>query len=178
MEEKVIYVYENWSDVTPILIGKLYASSIKGKEQFSFEYDISWLSSESANYFLDPDLALYNGRHYAPMDKTLFGIFADSCPDRWGRLLMKRREAIKARKEDRKPKKLGECDYLLGVYDEARMGALRFSLQEKGAFLSDDKELATPPWTTLRTLEAASLGFEKDESGLEEKWFYIFGKKI
>ena len=86
------------------------------------KYGTSWLSSESANYFFDPDLALYNGRHYAPMDKTFFGIFADSCPDRWGRLLMKRRETIKARKEDRKPKKLGECDYLLGVYDEARMG--------------------------------------------------------
>ena len=104
------------------------------------------------------------------MDKALFGVFADSCPDRWGRLLMKRRKAIQARKEKRKPKSLGESDYLLGVYDKARMGALRFKMNENGEFLSDDKELATPPWATLRTLEAASLGFESDESGLEEKW--------
>lgn len=170
MEEKKIYVYENWSEESPVLIGKLYVSYIRGKEQFAFEYDNSWLTSESANYLLDPDLLLYNGRQYAPMNKALFDVFADSCPDRWGRLLMKRREAVQARKEDRKPKALGESDYLLGVYDKARMGALRFKTEINGEFLSDNKELATPPWTTLRTLEAASLGFENDESGLEEKW--------
>lgn len=170
MEEKKIYVYENWSEESPVLIGKLYVSFVRGKEQFAFEYDNSWLTSESANYLLDPDLSLYNGRQYAPMDKALFGVFADSCPDRWGRLLMKRREAVQARKEVRKPQALGESDYLLGVYDKARMGALRFKTKENGEFLSDNEELATPPWTTLRTLEAASLGFENDDSGLEEKW--------
>ena len=83
---------------------------------------------------------------------------------------MKRQEAIQARKENRKPKTLGESDYLLGVYDQARIGALRFKVQENGEFLADDKGLAIPPWVALRTLEAASLGFENDESGLEEKW--------
>lgn len=170
MNEKIIYVYENWSEEEPVLLGKLYVSYIRGKEQFAFEYDTSWLVSESANYLLDPDLMLYNGRQYVPMDKTLFGVFADSCPDRWGRLLMKRREAVQARKEDRKPGALGESDFLLGVYDEARMGALRFKTDENKEFLSSEKDLATPPWTTLRTLEAASIGFEQDESGLEEKW--------
>ena len=170
MKERVIYVYENWSTETPILMGKLYVSYVRGKEQFAFAYDNTWLTSESANFHLDPDLLLYNGRQYAPMDKVLFGVFADSCPDRWGRILMKRREALQARKENRKPNVLGESDYLLGVYDETRMGALRFKAEENGMFLSADKELATPPWTTLRTLEAASLGFEMDESGLEEKW--------
>ncbi len=170
MEEKTIYVYENWSGENPVLIGKLYVSSVRGKEQFSFEYDRMWLASESANYFLDPDLALYGGRQYVPMDKALFGVFADSCPDRWGRILMKRREAIQAKKVNRKPKALGESDYLLGVCDRTRMGALRFKVKENGAFLSDDDGLSVPPWTTLRTLEAASLGFENDESGLGEKW--------
>lgn len=170
MGEKTIYVYENWSEETPVLMGKLHVLSVRGKEQFAFEYDVAWVGSETANYFLDPDLALYRGRQYAPMDKKLFGVFADSCPDRWGRTLMKRKEAVQARKENRKPKALGESDYLLGVYDKARMGALRFKMQEDGAFLSDDKDLVIPPWTTLRTLEAASMGFENDESGLEEKW--------
>lgn len=170
MKERVIYVYENWSAETPILMGKLYVSYVRGKEQFAFAYDNTWLTSESANFHLDPDLLLYNGRQYAPMDKVLFGVFADSCPDRWGRILMKRRETLQARKENRKPNVLGESDYLLGVFDETRMGALRFKIEENGMFLSADKELATPPWTTLRTLEAASLGFEMDESGLEEKW--------
>lgn len=170
MKERIIYVYENWSGIEPILIGKLYVSHIRGKEQFSFEYETEWLTSQTANYYLDPDLALYNGRHYVPMDKVLFGVFADSCPDRWGRLLMRRREAEIARREKRKPQKLGEMDCLLGVYDKARMGAVRFKTEKDGLFLSDDQELATPPWTTLRTLEAASWGFENDESGLETKW--------
>jgi serine/threonine-protein kinase HipA len=170
MNEKTIYVYENWSGAEPVLLGKLYVSYIRGKEQFAFEYDTSWLVTESANYFLDPDLMLYNGRQYVPMDKRLFGVFSDSCPDRWGRLLMKRREAVQARKEDRKPRVLGESDFLLGVYDKARMGALRFKTDDNDEFLSSEKDLATPPWTTLRALEAASIGFEQDESGLEEKW--------
>ncbi len=170
MNEKTIYVYENWSGAEPVLLGKMYVSYIRGKDQLAFEYDTSWLVTESANYFLDPDLMLYNGRQYAPMDKTLFGVFADSCPDRWGRLLMQRREAVQARKEDRKPRALGESDFLLGVYDKARMGALRFKTDGNDEFLSSEKDLATPPWTTLRALEAASIGFEQDESGLEEKW--------
>lgn len=170
MEEKVIYVYENWSTDVPVLLGRLYVSHIRGKEQFSFEYDTQWLTAETSKFFLDPDLDLYSGRHFVPMDKRMFGIFADSCPDRWGRLLMRRREAVLAKREERKPRKLGESDYLLGVYDKARMGALRFKTERNGLYLSDDQELATPPWTTLRTLESACWGFEHDESGTETKW--------
>lgn len=165
-----IYVYENWQSKQPTLIGILYADHSKGKELFSFEYDDKWLNVSHNNILFDPDLNLYKGRQYTPLDKNQFGIFADSCPDRWGRLLMRRRENIIARKEQRKPGNLLESDYLLGAYDEARMGALRFRTSEDGDFLSNDKALATPPWTTLRTLEAASFAFENDESGLEERW--------
>jgi serine/threonine-protein kinase HipA len=168
--EKTIYVYENWSGDTPFLLGRLYINQVKRNESYSFEYSEEWLRSSDAHYILDPDLMLYRGRQYTPLDKNLFGLFADSCPDRWGRLLMQRREAIAARKEDRKPQKLNESDYLLGVYDAARMGALRFSLEEGGQFESSDEALATPPWISLRKLESASIAFENDESGLEEKW--------
>ena len=168
--EKTIYVYENWRGETPSLLGTLRAAFIRGQESFSFEYDPQWLNECEGICSLDPDLALYSGRQYTPLGKNLFGLFADSCPDRWGRLLMKRKEAIDARKEDRKPRKLTESDFLLGVYDESRMGALRFSLEKGGEFLSNDKAFATPPWVNLRTLENASLAFENDESGLEEKW--------
>ena len=64
---------------------------------------------------------MFKGRQYAPADKLMFGVFEDSCPDRWGRLLMKRREAITAKKEERKPRTLTEVDFLIGVYDETRM---------------------------------------------------------
>ena len=170
MKERTIYVYENWSGENPVLIGRLYIAFVRGKEQFSFEYDTKWLGFESAGYFLDPDLALYGGRQYVPMDKALFGLFADSTPDRWGRGLMKRREAVQAKKENRKPKTLGESDFLLDVYDRTRMGALRFKVREDEPFLSDDGGLAVPPWKALRTLEAASLGYENDGNGSGEKW--------
>jgi serine/threonine-protein kinase HipA len=168
--EKTIYVYENWSHDTPVLLGRLYINQVKRSESYSFEYSEEWLRSSDAHCILDPDLMLYRGRQYTPLDKNLFGLFSDSCPDRWGRLLMQRREAIVARKEGRKPQKLNESDYLLGVYDAARMGALRFSLEEDGPFESSDEALATPPWVSLRKLESASIAFENDESGLEEKW--------
>ena len=169
-EADKIYVYENWSGDVPVKMGALYVDGNHGKNIYSFEYDKLWLEQADSTITFDPDLAFYNGRQYVPIGKPLFGIFADSCPDRWGRLLMKRREVILARKEKRRPKTLNELDFLLGVYDESRMGALRFKNDENGEFLSCDKELATPPWTTLRTLESASMEFEKDESGTNEKW--------
>lgn len=169
-EIEKIYAYENWKNPNPSKIGTLYVDSGKGKEIVSFEYDEDWLANVDGNFVFDPDLALFRGRQYSPIDKPMFGVFADSCPDRWGRLLMKRREAILAKKEGRKPRRLTEVDFLLGVYDETRMGALRFAIVENGSFLSDDRELATPPWTTLRKLETASLAFERNDDGMEEKW--------
>ena len=170
MKVKTIYIYECWSSDQPSLMGCLFVDILRGKESCSFEYDEKWLKTHPGQFFLDPDLQLYRGRQYAPMDKALFGIFADSCPDRWGRMLMRRREAILAAREGRKPKQLTETDYLLGVYDESRMGALRFSLQVGGPFLSCDSDMATPPWVALRELEAASLAFEQDEDTLNDRW--------
>ena len=166
--EKTIYVYADFLSYRNELIGKLYASGTKGREFYSFEYDSDWLLHEGT--LLDPDLQLYKGRQYVSDDKNIFGVFADSCPDRWGRLLMKRREAIRAKKANEKPKKLLESDFLLGVYDEARMGGLRFKTEIGGEFLSNDKDYTTPPWTSLRELEAASAAFENEDTHLEEKW--------
>ena len=169
-DAKIVYVYKHWDTSTPEKIGTIYVEGAKGKEVISFEYDDRWLEKLDTSLIFDPDLMLYKGRQYTPLDKSMFGLFADSCPDRWGRMLLKRREALLAKKEDRKPKRLTDIDFLLGVYDETRMGGLRFSVNENGPFLSDDKELSTPPWTTLRKLESASLAFEKNEDGMEEKW--------
>ena len=169
INEKAIYVYADWADQPPRLMGRLFVSVNRGKELFSFEYNQDWIRAADACILFDPDLQLYEGRQYTS-DKPLFGVIEDSCPDRWGRLLLKRKEEIIARKENRKPKALTESDFLLGVYDETRTGALRFSLEENGPFLSAGKDMAAPPWTTLRTLESASLAFERDESGQEDKW--------
>ena len=168
--QKAIYVYESFQSTEPNFLGTLFVENVRGRESYSFEYDADWLKS-SANYmYLDPDLQLYAGRQYPTGTKNVFGLFADSSPDRWGRLLMTRRERILAEQEGRKPRKLLDSDFLMGVYDETRMGAIRFKLDKDGPFLSDDSETPTPPWTSLRTLEEASRQFENDESGLEQKW--------
>ena len=169
-DERTIYVYSDWSGRAPELMGMLHAANNRSKELLSFEYSKHWIGSAETSLIFDPDLHLYEGRQYPPSGKPLFGVFSDSCPDRWGRLLMNRKEAAQARKEERKPRALMESDYLLGVYDETRMGALRFSLEEGSPFLSADENLPVPPWTTLRVLESASLEFENDEDGLGEKW--------
>ncbi|HTE11149.1 MAG TPA: HipA domain-containing protein [Chitinophagaceae bacterium] len=85
---------------------------------------------------------------------------------------MVRREAISARMESRKAKAFFEEDYLLGVFDAHRMGALRFKKETNGPFLHDNASLASPPWTSLRELEFASLQLEKDTLSDEEslKW--------
>ncbi len=170
MEQKAIYVYENFSATEPQLLGTLFVDHVRGKESYSFEYETRWLKESVYASVLDPDLQLFAGRQYPVGEKEIFGIFADSCPDRWGRLLMTRRERILAEQEKRKPRKLLHSDFLLGVYDETRMGAIRFKLEKEGPFLSDDDKTPTPPWTSLRTLEEAARQFENDESGLEQKW--------
>lgn len=166
---KTIFVYDDFSGDSPILLGKLYVDTIKGTENYSFEYDDNWLKNVQLSTPIDPDLNLYSGRQF-PNKRAIFGVFADASPDRWGRVLMIKKERLQAEKEDRKPRKLYDSDYLLGVYDETRMGGIRFKLDPNGEFLSNDKESAVPPWATLRTLEEASRQFEDDSTALNEKW--------
>ncbi|HEY2349452.1 MAG TPA: HipA domain-containing protein [Puia sp.] len=136
---------------------------IRGNEVFSFAYDKEWLTGKLA-LLLDPDLGLYPGPQYIREVKPNFGLFTDSSPDRWGRVLMERREAIRAREEDQKPKKLTESDYLLGVYDVYRMGGLRFKLDKAGPFLDNNQDMPTPPFSSIRSLEEASLQLEKKDA--------------
>jgi serine/threonine-protein kinase HipA len=44
------------------------------------------------------------------------------------------------------------------------MGGLRFKLDPSGAFLNDNREMASPPWTSLRELEYASLQLENEDA--------------
>lgn len=159
-----VYVYADWHGLSgPVFMGVLHAELLRGKEIFSFEYDNDWLHSSHAQ-LLDPDLQLYAGIQYLnDQDKNNFGMFLDSAPDRWGRLLMRRREAAIARQETRAESNLFETDYLLGVYDGHRMGGLRFKLDADGAFLNDNAAMASPPWTSLRELEEISLRLEGDD---------------
>src|SRR5260221_12911358 len=126
--KRQIYVYADWITLEqPTLMGMLTATFSRGKEIFSFEYHDEWLKNPNTQ-LLDPTLQLFGGAQYAPQHQENFGLFLDSSPDRWGRVLMRRREAQLAREEGRKERMLVESDYLLGVHDQHRMGALRFCL--------------------------------------------------
>ncbi len=159
---KKIEVWADWYFLEePQKVGVLTASINRGREIFSFEYEKSWLKG-GHSFQLDPQLQLYEGNFHVTEGIENFGAFLDSSPDRWGRTLMQRREALLAKEEKRPVKTLMPSDYLLGVYDQTRMGALRFKID--GPFLDDHKNIPTPPWTSIRELEQASLFLESDGS--------------
>ena len=157
----------------PVLMGLLHRQQSGAGEIFSFEYDRAWLEQPEVFSF-DPDLALAAGHQYPAAERSNFGIFLDSAPDRWGRVLMQRRENARARHEKRKPGMLTEWDFLLGVHDETRLGALRFREGPSLPFIDSDAQLAAPPLASLRELQSASLQFEKhiddEEDPRYDKW--------
>ena len=166
--EKVIYVYFN-KDSNDILMGKLYIENLRGKEIYSFEYDEKYLEDKNNNIFIDPEIKFYSGRQWKTNNSlnSVFGIFLDSAPDRWGRLLLKRKENENAKLENRNLKTLYDSDYLLGVSDFTRMGAIRFKKELDGEFVDNSDEVI-PPIARLRELESASIAFENED--LKEKY--------
>ena len=167
--ENRFMVYAGWLE-EPELIGTLYHEiNARGNHTLSFEYSEGWLTEHSET-MLDPDLFPYTGRQHLMPGKSNFGFLSDASPDRWGRLLMKRREVIRAREQDRSIRNLSEMDYLLGVHDVGRIGGLRFKAEPDGDFLSNDKAMAAPPWVQLRGLQNASLMLESSDNPYEKKW--------
>lgn len=167
-----IFVFADWKSFSaPKLMGILSAHYGKGKKAFSFEYDQNWLSTESQR-LIDPDIQFFSGVQF-PNNKENFGVFLDSMPDTWGRTLMKRKAAQQARERDEKPQILYDIDYLLGVYDKTRMGALRFKTSLDGLFLDDDENNSTPPWSSIRELQSAAKNLEDDENANVKKWLAI-----
>lgn len=144
----------------PSRMGLLRRQRGRSGDLLSFAYDTDWLQRPDAFTF-DPDLSLVSGAQYPATDRANFGIFLDSAPDRWGRTLMQRRENLRARQEGRAARSLGDWDFLLGVHDETRLGALRFRDPQTGRYLDDEGELEVPPLASLGELQAASLQLER-----------------
>jgi serine/threonine-protein kinase HipA len=156
--DRMVFVYVDLDGV-PHLVGHLWARSRKGKETATFEYDNEWLANPS-RFALEPALTLGRGPHHTTAGRLIFGAIGDSAPDRWGRVLMQREERRKARKENHAPRTLLEIDYLLGVGDIARQGALRFSETEGGPFLAAGAQI--PPLIELPALLGAALHVSED----------------
>lgn len=161
--DKEILVYADWLELGgPQLMGRLFSSRLRGKEVFQFEYEPDWIKNDWLLQ-IDPELGHFTGRQFPFTDRNIFGVFLGSMPDRWGRQLMLRRETLMARKEGRAVRQLFESDYLLGVFDLQRQGALRYKLAGEDRFLNDDRALAVPPLSSLRELEHASMEIEKSD---------------
>lgn len=142
--------------------------------QIRFHYERDWLKDPRA-FALDPDLSLDEHPFFPKPELGNFGIFLDSSPDRWGQTLMKRREALQAKDEQRSPCTLYAWDFLIGVQDLTRQGALRFRLPGTEAFLGDEK-MAAPPVTTLRELEAVAYQLSNrriDDLDALRKWLAV-----
>jgi len=144
---------------TPHLVGRLWARSRKGKESATFEYDAGWLDNP-LRFALEPALTLGKGPHHTVAGRLIFGAIGDSAPDRWGRGLIQRDERRKAREEKRTPRTLLEADFLLGVGDIARQGALRFNETEGGPFLATGVQI--PPLIQLPALLGAAMRMSED----------------
>jgi serine/threonine-protein kinase HipA len=143
------------------MVGKLFPAEARVDLAPSFEYSKGWLGSRRV-FQLDPHLDLYAGEQHSRLEPGS-GIFLDSAPDRWGRVLMERREALQASKQGRKTRKLTDLDFLLGVHDFARAGALRYRRGPDQPFL-DDHELPAPPVADLRELSAIATKLDEPEA--------------
>jgi serine/threonine-protein kinase HipA len=165
-----IWVYADWKGLTsPKCIGILSAQQAKGKKAFSFSYDSNWINSQE-QMLLDPDIAWYSGPQY-PNGKENFGVFLDSMPDTWGRTLMKRRASLNSQEKGKPSPTLYDIDFLLGVHDFCRMGALRFKIDPMGDFLDNDPVSPTPPWASIRELQHGAKLIETNEDSPEvRKW--------
>jgi serine/threonine-protein kinase HipA len=152
--DSAILVYADL-DGLPVLVGRLWARSRKGRESATFEYDSEWLHHPE-RFALEPALTLGPGPHHTAIGRALFGALGDSAPDRWGRALMRRAERARAKREGSSPRTLMEVDFLMLVDDEARQGALRFAEREGGPFVASGASSRIPPLIELPKLLRAS----------------------
>ncbi|MBO4964431.1 MAG: type II toxin-antitoxin system HipA family toxin [Prevotella sp.] len=170
---RILYIYADfdWLD-EPLLVGELGYESLRGSDSYSFKYDNDWLR-QYGSLFLSADINNYPGQQYTQPDRDIFGCFSDALPDRWGRMLLNRREQILSAEEKRPVRKLSSFDYLMGIDDFSRMGGFRFKESPDGEFINCEKSLRIPPLTDIRALVAASMEIEKSEEQNqlpEKKW--------
>lgn len=160
---KTLYVYADFDWLAePMFVGELGYESLRGSDSYAFKFDNDWLR-QYGSLFLSADINNYPGQQYTQPGHDIFGCFSDALPDRWGRLLLNRREQILATEERRPIRRLSSFDYLIGIDDFSRIGGFRFKTIPDGEFINCDSHLRIPPLADLRSLVAASMEIEKSE---------------
>ena len=168
-----LWVYANFDWLKEVeLIGELSFENLRGSETYGFQYSREWLKNHS-DILLGNDINNYPGMQYTQPEKDIFGCFSDALPDRWGRMLLNRREQILAKEENRPIRKLSSFDHLMGIDDFSRMGGFRFKTNPNEDFINQHLSLQIPPLTSLRALLQASMEIEHSEEKNElpaKKW--------
>jgi serine/threonine-protein kinase HipA len=146
-----------------VLVGSLARTRSRGNEAVRFRYAVEWLSRGARAFAIDPELPLTPGEFFPSSGAALHRVFRDCSPDRWGRVLLERREAEEARLAGRRPRRLSDWDFLVGVSDTARMGALRLRDPQTSRWV-DDRVPGMPPAARLRELEAAARSLDDPDA--------------
>lgn len=170
---KKLFVFADFDWLSSVeLVGELTMDSIRGTESYGFKFNTDWLNNHS-DIILSDDINNYIGMQYTKQGKDIFGCFADSLPDHWGRTLLLRREQIQAKEEKRPVRRLSSMDLLLGIDDTTRIGGFRYKEDLDGDFINAEQSLQIPPITSLRELIEASHQIElSEESNVlpQKKW--------
>lgn len=152
------------------VVGQLTYAKSGAREHSTFVYNSQWLQSVD-RFSVSPDLEMTDGHQYhkaATKNDSVFHLaIADTEPDGWGCRVIardhaKRRKALMEQSADVPFASLTEWDYLVGVDDDSRIGALRLR-DERGNFLRTIEEgnRATPPLLELAQLLGASQAVER-----------------
>lgn len=170
METLYIYADFDWLD-KPELIGRLTYERLRGNGTYGFSFDNDWLKNHS-DILISEEVEYFSGFQYS-QEEHVFGFVSDTLPDRWGRRLLERKEQTEAIEEKRPKRTLYSYDYLVGIDDFLRMGALRLKKDPDGEFLNSDSRLIVPPLTSIKGLTIAAQEYEKSDEANElpeEKW--------
>lgn len=170
METLFIYADFDWLD-KPELIGRLTYERLRGNGTYGFCFDNDWLKNHS-DIVISEEVGNFSGFQYS-QEEHVFGFVSDTLPDRWGRRLLERKEQTEAIEEKRPKRTLYSYDYLVGIDDYLRMGALRLKKDPDGEFLNSDSRLIVPPLTSIKELTIAAQEYEKSDEANElpeEKW--------
>jgi len=153
--------------------GRLWTHRHGRSESATFGYLPEYLGRPDA-YELDPALGDHEGQQQTAVGQALFGALSDCAPDGWGRGLVKRAEQRRSREQGRAPRSLAEIDYLLGVRDDLRQGALRFREAHDDRYLAPD-DRGVPHLVDLPRLLHAAEGLERDEPSAEDLRILLHG---
>ena len=149
---KKITVYADFNFLaSPQEIGTLGYERVRGKDHFVFAYAREWLK-QYGGLLLSGDLINAPALQHPRSTDSVFGFVKDSFPDRWGRLLLDRRERLMAQSEGRPVRMLSNYDYLTGIEDFTRMGGIRYKSEDRNNYINADSNYLVPPIESLHAL--------------------------